>query len=661
MIVETRYFLLRGIYMSLWKRLIVTAIVLLVAVGSGFASGGADTDSTTSSGTGSTAMMSAEMEAPMLAEMVAANTLPPLEERLPIEPLVLDPVNEIGKYGGTISRTYLAPSDSLGFGRLIVAGLLQFTMDGQSYLPNVAKDYSVSSDGLVYTFYLREGMKWSDGEPLTTGDVVFWYEDVVGNTELSPAPPNWFVSGGEPGKVEAIDDYTFRVTFVKPNAFFLREVGGTSDVAMPRMMLPKHYMTQFHAEYTDKAALDKMVGDANLDVWTALWGQKASYWNNPDLPILGAWQLTNEPGESRLIAVRNPYYFKVDPQGRQLPYVDRVVHDLIENPELILLKASNGELDFQFRHLAFDDYPLLKENESKGNYTVLTHGGDRASHVAFWPNMSIEDPVYHELMNSTEFKKALMYAIDRDELNELFYFGLGEPRAITSISSEPTYEADVAQMNIKYDPDEANRILDSLGYDKRDSNGIRLGPDGKPIFFLMPYATAWPYMGDIGQVVLDYWKEIGIDSLLKPFERSVFYQMSYNNEIPLTLFTSPGTSLGNAWWIFPKGAHNSWAYGRWYATGGAEGIEPPEGGKIRMAMDLYDEALTSANFDDVIAAIKQILRWGNEEIWGIGLLGEIPAIGVVSNNMGNVAVNAPSGTHLLHPANLYPEQWYLKN
>ena len=338
------------------------------------------------------------------------------------------------------------------------------------------------------------------------------------------------------------------------------------------------------------------------------------------------------------------------PEVDPLNFVTRV-----RAPVLML----NGEYDMQFRHIVLQDYTVLKESESTGNYKVITHTGDRASDVCLWPNMSHEDPAYNELMNNVEFKKALSYAINRDEINELFYFGLGTPRAVTAISSEPTYEEDVAKMHIKYDPDEANRILDELGFDKRDANGIRLGPDGKPIFFLFQFGSNWPQFGDVGQVVADYWKEIGIDSLVKPVERSVFYEYSYSNQIPMALFTSPGTSLGNAWWMMPT-YHNSNGYGQWRTSGGKEGKEPPVGSKIRRAMELYEKAITAADFSDTIEMIKQILRWGVEDLWGIGIIGEVPAIGMVSNRMGNVPRKAPSGSHIAHPGNLVPEQFYIK-
>ncbi len=643
--------------MSLARRLALTALVLVIAAALGFAGGAQETSSTS---TTTAAAESTAKEAPMLAEMVAAGTLPPLAERLPDEPLVLDVVDSIGKYGGTMRRTYLGPSDG-GITRIMADGLFRFTTDGQKIVPNLATDYDLSSDGRVYTIYLRKGVKWSDGDLFDADDIMFWYNDVAMNTDLSPSPPKLIVSGGEPGVFEKVDQYTVRVTFKDPYAFFIRTIA-TPEVSTNGFypFLPAHYLKQFHPKYAGQTAVDKLVKDEGVENWMALFNDKASTFINPDRPVLRPWQVINSSDSQRQIAVRNPYYWKVDPEGKQLPYIDRIVFDLVENTEITLLKASNGELDFQFRHIKLQDYTLLKENEQRGGYTVLTHAGDRASDVCIWPNMSIQDERMAKLTNSVEFKKALSYAIDRDEINDLLYFGLGTPRAITAIRSEPTYIPELAKMYIKYDPDEANRILDELGFDKRNSEGIRLWPDGEPLFLTFFTATAWPQMGQVGEFLVDYFREIGIDSLLKNMERSVFYQMSYNNELSWPIFTSPGTSLGNNWWMFPM-YHNSNGYGQWYRSGGKEGVEPPAGSKVRKAMELYDEAMASESMDTVIENIKTILTYGAEELWGIGIVGEVPAIGVVSNKLKNVPVNAPSGTHLGSPGNLYPEQFYFED
>jgi peptide/nickel transport system substrate-binding protein len=639
--------------MRLYKRIAIIALVLLTTAAFVFASG---TQDTSSSSSGSTAMSGAK-ESPMLAEMVASGEILPLEERLPENPLVVQVVDSIGKYGGTMRRTYLGPSDG-GITRLMADGLFRFSIDGTEIHPNLATGYDLSADGRVYTIHLRKGVKWSDGDLFDADDMMFWYEDVALNEELNAAPPKLIVSGGDAGLFEKVDQYTVRITFKEPYAFFIRTIA-TPEVSTNGFypFYPEHYLKQFHPKYAGEAAVNKLVEDAGVESWMALFSDMSSTFFNPERPVIRPWMVTNSSDSQRQIAVRNPYYWKVDAEGNQLPYIDRLVFDLVENTELVLLKASNGELDFQFRHIKFQDFTLLKENESRGDYTVYTHAGDRASDVCLWPNMSVQDEKMNMLMNSMEFKMALSYAIDRDEINELMYFGLGTPRAITAIRSEPTFIQANADKYIKYDPATASKLLDELGFDKKNSEGMRLWPDGETLFLNLTTATAWPQMASVGEFLVDYFRDIGIDSMVNNLERSVFYEKSYNNELAIPIFTSPGTSLGNNWWMFPM-YHNSNGYGQWYRSSGKEGVEPPVGSNVRNAMELYDSAMSSASMDTVYENIKQILTWGAEELWGIGIVGEIPAIAIVSNKLKNVPKNAPSGTHLGHPGNLYTEQFY---
>jgi peptide/nickel transport system substrate-binding protein len=488
---------------------------------------------------------------------------------------------------------------------------------------------------------------------------MFWYNDIAMNKTISPAPPKWYTAGGEPGKMEKLDDYTIRITFEAPFILFQRELAFRSNNA-PSIAAPAHYMKQFHLDYTDKAKIDAMVKDAGLGAWNDLFNDRNNYWFNKERPGIGAWQGLNDPGDTLMVFERNPYYWKVDPAERQLPYIDKIEMELIENPELIIMKAANGELDAETSMPQLKDYTFLKENEEKGDYRVLNYEGDRAAHVAFWPNMSYEkDPRLGDLMRNTKFKQALSLGIDRDELNELFYYGLGVPRSITAIDSEPTYEEDVANLNIEFDPARANQILDELGFDKKNEKGIRLFPDGDPISFVMDWCTTWPVHGKVAEVVSDYWRDLGIDTVIKAHERSVYYELSYSNQFPMCVFQSPGTSLTNNWWIVPYW-HNSNGYGQWYRSGGKEGVEPPEGSLVRKAFVLYDEARAAETFEEMVEKVKTVLRWGNENLWGIGTLGMQPDVNVFTNRLRNVPEKAPAGWHLKSPSHTRPEQWFIR-
>ncbi|MDD9989190.1 MAG: ABC transporter substrate-binding protein [Spirochaetaceae bacterium] len=302
-------------------RVFVVAMIGLVAAALAVATGTGEQAETEAS---SAEMAQMGLEAPALAEQVAAGTLPPLAERLPAEPYVVQPFGETGRYGGDLRRVYRTASDGLAYGRLAMETLLRFSPgQGTAVEPNIARDFSVSDDGTSITVYLREGMRWSDGEPFTADDIMFWYEDWAINEELNPSPPTWMTVGGEPGVWEKIDDYTVRLTFPGVNGLAARQLADPSGSSrgMGRMM-PKHYLSQFHPSHQTKEKLDEMVAAAELDSWMDLFSDRNNYFLNADLPVLDAWDITVAAPAARVIAERNPYYWKVDTEGHQLPYMD---------------------------------------------------------------------------------------------------------------------------------------------------------------------------------------------------------------------------------------------------------------------------------------------------------------------------------------------------
>lgn len=283
---------------------------------------------------GATSALSQEYsEAPQLAEQVSAGDLPAVAERLPVAPLVV-PAAEIGRYGGTWRTVLLGASDANHIRRTIgYEGLLRFTPDWQEVIPNVAESYEANEESTEFTFHLREGMKWSDGQPFTADDIMFWYEDIIMNEELTPAPPSWFTTGDEdtPGTVEKIDDTTVVFRFQEPNGMFVLEMaGGNGNIPVS---YPRHYMEQFHLKYNPDG-IDALIQEAGVNTWIDLIlvrGNAADYtvehWQDPERPMLNAWVPQNAYVGTRLTAVRNPYYWKVDEAGNQLPYIDSVIYD----------------------------------------------------------------------------------------------------------------------------------------------------------------------------------------------------------------------------------------------------------------------------------------------------------------------------------------------
>jgi peptide/nickel transport system substrate-binding protein len=314
-------------------------------------------------------------EAPSLAERVAAGELPPVEERLPENPLIVDVVEEIGQYGGVWRRAFLGPADANNYVRVVYDSLLRFSPDGSEIMPHLVESWEPSEDFTSWTLHLRRGARWSDGEPFTADAIMFWYEDVVLNEDLTPTVPSWIQNAdGSPVLVEREDDDSVRFTFDQPDTLFLTELtfrdGGDRTLAA---FLPGHYLRQFHPNHADEAELQAMVRGAGFETWTELFMTRAMPTENPERPTMAAWVPYNSTvSDQTFVLRRNPYYIGVDPEGNQLPYVDEVHFRFFSDVEALNFAAVTGEFDFQARHVQMTNYPVLIENEERGGYRVIT-------------------------------------------------------------------------------------------------------------------------------------------------------------------------------------------------------------------------------------------------------------------------------------------------
>lgn len=375
-------------------------------------------------------------EAPALAEMVAAGTLPPLEERLPKDPAVVTPVESIGQYGGTWTSALVGGSDNAWLVRTIsYVQLMAWTPQWDGLVPNAALSVDASDDASEYIFHLREGMKWSDGEPFMAQDIAFWWNDQVMNADLTPGgPPAWMRAGEEPAIVEAVDDYTVRFKFSAPNGLFLQNLATPGGDGPTR--IPLHYCSQFHQDYNSEN-LDQMVADNNADDWIGLYQSKCSSipgtpadsrWYNTDLPTIMAWKLKVAYGEgTQLVMERNPYFWKVDTEGNQLPYIDSVVYDILEDREVLLLKVLNGEIDMSSRHFnTNDNKAVIAENQEAGGYSFFEARGN-GNTTGFMFNQTHKDPRMREIFQNKDFRIAMSYCTNRQEIIDVLYIGQGEP------------------------------------------------------------------------------------------------------------------------------------------------------------------------------------------------------------------------------------------
>ena len=361
-------------------------------------------------------------EAPMLADKVKAGQLPAVEQRLPASPQVVQPLQQVGRYGGTWRIAWKGPADFHAYGRENYDEMLRWPRDPKDPIgPGLVEKWDFNADGTQLTLHLRPGLKWSDGQPFTTDDILFWWNDIALDTNLYPAPPPEWVINGQKMQLEAQGPETITLKFAGPNGMALRMLafhGCQWPLNFERFgfYAPKHYLTQFHPKYNNGANDYKVFNDKADDL-------------NPDRPAMTAWHVTSvRTGRPRVIAERNPYYWRVDPQGNQLPYIDQLRLDLVENDEALNLKAINGELDMQFRGIDLAKYSLLQENKQKGDYRVLRWPDASGSPVSLFVNQTIDDPELRPIFQNLQFRQALSYAINRKRINEVSYFGLGTER-----------------------------------------------------------------------------------------------------------------------------------------------------------------------------------------------------------------------------------------
>src|SRR2546425_360815 len=375
-------------------------------------------------------------EAPQLAELVKAGKLPPVQERIGQDPLVVKPLREIGKYGGTWRRGFTGPFDTSNGHRAAQNDkLLFFDYTGTRLVPNIARGWEVSPDGKVTTVHLRRGMKWSDGHPFTADDFVFWFEDVYSNKEIVPTPLSVMSINGKPIAVKKVDAIT--VQFVAPDPYYalptvLASVWGIGHHArFGRDALggfaPAHYLKQFLPKYASKDDLAKRLAEAKMDTWVLLLKNRNDACRNPDLPVVTPWKTVSPINTPTWILERNPYSVWVDTAGNQLPYIDRIRMTLGENLELINLRAIAGEYDSQARHIDISKLPVLLENQQRGNYRVHLDPSDQGADVGLFCNQSYEqDAEIAKWLGTRSFRIALSHGIDRAQINEVFVLGLGQ-------------------------------------------------------------------------------------------------------------------------------------------------------------------------------------------------------------------------------------------
>jgi peptide/nickel transport system substrate-binding protein len=516
-------------------------------------------------------------EAPMLAERVASGDLPPVEERLPSNPLVIEPAEMIGEYGGILRGAFTGPGDRQNYERWINDYTIFWDAGATELRPRLAHSWESNDDATQWTFHLREGLKWSDGEPFTADDYIFWREQIVGNDELVPAKPWWAVWGGELATFEKVDDYTFTITFAAPFPTWPTVLASSTVSGYLQggrtgggLYAPKHYLEQFLPSSSSQEEIDAMAQEAGFDTWNLFFLSKSDAAMNPDSPVMAPWKPVTILASNELNFERNPYFWAVDTEGNQLPYFDGMSLELVEELEVLNLRAIAGNYTIQGRHIDFAKLPVIRENQAQGNYFVDFWTSSTRNPAAIYINMDWNaDPEIAEYtVGSLEFRKALSLAIERSEINETYFLGVGKESSLCPANASPFFNSDRWDQEFgRFAPDEANEILDSIGLDQRDSEGYRLLPSGNRLVLRIDAVSGsfLPYP-EIGETIAQMWQDIGIQLIVDPVERSLWIERSDANEPMMSLFETGEWNPETVTRLIPEN--------RWAPIAGVWGLTP---------------------------------------------------------------------------------------
>ncbi|MBP1775760.1 MAG: Twin-arginine translocation pathway signal [candidate division NC10 bacterium] len=621
-------------------------------------------------------------EAPMLAELVKAGKLPPVDKRIPEEPMVVKPVHSIGRYGGTWRRGFTGPGDSENGNRIVSTDKILFwDYTGTKVMPCIAKDYKVSDDGKVVTIFLRKGMKWSDGQPFTADDFVFWYEDIYLNKDIQPTPNPDFMVNGKPGRLTKRDEYTVMFEFPEANYLFVDILAGSTAMGggqatqqhNGRTMgayMPAHYLKQFHPKYVAKDELDKKAKAMGFDGWVSLIKNRWDWRLNPELPVVGPWKTVTPINTPTWTMERNPYYYGIDSEGNQLPYIDKITMALAENLEVLNLRAIAGGYDLQERHTALSKLPVFLENRGKGNYDVRLDPALNGSDATLQINNTYEaDAEIAKWIHTREFRRALSLGIDRDQLNETFWLGVGTAGSVAPSESMPYSPGPEWRKKWStYNPKQANEFLDKLGLAKKDGEGYRLRTDGKGRIRLELLTAAGSFIPhtQICEMIKQQWKKIGIDADVKEIERNLFFTRINNNEHQIAVWLNDGTEV---LYLFPRHALPvdtveallGPQIARWYASGGTQGKEPKDP-QLKKALELFRSAAGKKPQERYKIA-QEIWKIMVDEQFSIGTVGQSPAamgVRIVSKKLGNIPARQVNAQHARTPCSSHPATFYYK-
>jgi peptide/nickel transport system substrate-binding protein len=576
-------------------------------------------------------------ESPLFAGEVAEGKLPPVAQRIPKEPALAE-LESLGKPGGELRMLMSSPKDT----RMMVvygyARLVAYT-PGLAIVPDMLRAVDVQ-EGRIFTLHLRPGHKWSDGKPFTSEDFRYWFEDVAGNSDLSPSGlPVAMLADGQPPKFEVLDETTVRYTWSKPNPLFLPALAGADPLFI---YAPAHYLKQFHIKYAEANRLSALVKESGVRNWAALHSKHDSPYKNddPKMPTLEPWALKTKLPADRIVFERNPYYYRVDGAGHQLPYLDRVVFTIADS-KIIPAKTGAGESDLQARYLRFDDYTFLKAGEDAGGYQVRLWRTGPGSQLALYPNLNVTDATWRKLVRDVRFRRALSLAIDRHEINQALYFGLAIEGQNTVLPQSPLYRTEYRANWADYDLAEANKLLDAVGLQNKDSDGMRLLPDGSPAAVIVEDSGESTEKSDVLELIRDSWRRVGIQLYSKPAQLTLFRRRVFSGETLMSLDKGIENGLATASMSpaeFAPTAQDQLEWPKWgeYAETKGKSGQPPDMPEAIRLNELYGQWLATTSEDEQARIWHEMLQISSDQVFSIGLIAGVLQPVVVGDKLRNV-------------------------
>lgn len=614
-------------------------------------------------------------EPPLLAKQVKLGNLPTVSERLPQNPLVVVPWETIGSYGGTlryaatgfVGDTYLRYFNEAQLleikpepGTSPIVQYISATLQ-----PGVLEYWKQEDEARRFTFRIRKGLKWSDGTPVTTEDVRFCVEDIVLNKELYPVPQEWAIWGGEPLKLEILDRYTFRFQFARSTGVFLQRL---AQWRWWWFMLPSHYLKPYHRKYANIESLlvqmQKMGYTSEKD-WGRWFSQiHARRWgveefvpgkvpNVEKYPTLDPWLHVEQPNPGDIILQRNPYYYKIDPKGNQLPYIDRLARTYVSDIQMKNLKIISGETDLQFQWMRLSDFPLLKRNEKAGNYNAVIMRTDQEFRLIYPFNYHTKDPIWNEIIGDVRFRQALSLAFNREEMNDVLWLGAGRPSQLAPPRDSRWYNKTFAESYAEYDLDKAHKLLDEMGLNWDDEHNFRLRPDGERLTLLVHYPSDYTEWGNGAEMAQEYWSALGIDVIVK--SSGLLDQLSQANEHQAIVWCGNGAVPTDR--SFICGFSHTPLWHKWFTTNGAEGVKPaPWARDVISACDRMFAAPSSEGRD---AAAVEVFELLSEHLYVLSTVSEAPVPFIYSKKLGNISIAKDRGYYETTSSN-WMEQCFFK-